>query len=52
MPRSGAVRLAVPGSVARGGPERSSVGLGYDTHVERTLTVLEHGTSDTCSMIA
>ncbi len=52
MPRSGAVRLAFPGSVVRGGPERSSVELGHDTHVVRALTVLERGTSDTCSMIA
>ncbi len=47
-----AIRLAGPGLVGRGGPERGSVGLGRGTHVVWALTASEHGTSDTCSLIA
>ncbi len=52
MPRSGAGHLAGPGFVVRGGPEYGSVGLGHGTHVVWVLTVTEHRTSDTCSLIA
>ncbi len=47
-----AVCLAGPGLVGRGEPERGSVGLGCGTHVVWALTAPEHGTSDTCSLIA
>ncbi len=41
---SGAVRLAGPGPVGRGGPGHGSVGLGCGTHAVWALTVPEHGT--------
>ncbi len=52
MPCLGVVRLAGPGLVVRAGPESGSGGLGRGTHVVWALTAPEHGTSDTCSLIA
>ncbi len=52
VPRSGVVCLAGPGLVVRGRPESGSGGLGRGTHVVWALTAPEHGTSDTCSLIA
>ncbi len=46
------VSLAGPGLVVGGGPECGSVELGRGIYAVWALTAPEHGTSDTCSLIA